>query len=47
MAYARVDVIGEPTRPVLIELELIEPDLYFTWVPEAAPRWARALARTG
>ena len=44
LLYARVDLV-EPTpdTPAVIELELIEPELFFPNVPEAAPRFADAL----
>jgi glutathione synthase/RimK-type ligase-like ATP-grasp enzyme len=47
LLYARVDLVEpEPDTPVVIELELIEPELFFPNVPEAAPRFAEAtLAR--
>ena len=32
-AYARVDMLRLDGRPVLIELELIEPSLFFDTVP--------------
>ena len=44
--YARVDLIDAAGGPVLMELELIEPDLFLT--PRAASRMAAALlARAG
>ena len=39
--YARVDLIDAAAGPVLMELELIEPDLFLT--PAAAARLATAL----
>lgn len=49
LLYARVDLVEpEPDDPVVIELELIEPELFFPNVREAAPRFADAtLARLG
>lgn len=41
--YARVDVVRSSRGPLLMELELIEPELYFLIVPEAADRMAQAL----
>jgi glutathione synthase/RimK-type ligase-like ATP-grasp enzyme len=41
--YARVDVVDAGRGPVLMELELIEPELYFLIVPEAADRLAQLL----
>jgi len=38
--YARVDVVESGRGPILMELELIEPELYFLIVPEAAPHFA-------
>jgi hypothetical protein len=44
--YARVDLVETGRGPVLMELELIEPDLFLT--PEAATRMAAGLlARAG
>lgn len=47
LPYARVDLIRDDTHaPCLLELELIEPSLFFTHAPECAPRLAAAaLAR--
>jgi glutathione synthase/RimK-type ligase-like ATP-grasp enzyme len=42
--YARVDVVESNRGPLLMELELIEPELYFLHVPDAAPRMAREIA---
>jgi glutathione synthase/RimK-type ligase-like ATP-grasp enzyme len=42
--YARVDLVRTADGPVLMELELIEPDLFFTHAPEAAERMAAAIA---
>ena len=42
--YARVDIAADADgRPVLMELEAIEPSLYFDLVPGAAERFARAV----
>jgi hypothetical protein len=41
--YARVDVVAAARGPLLMELELIEPELYFGFVPEAADRLAAVL----
>jgi glutathione synthase/RimK-type ligase-like ATP-grasp enzyme len=38
--YARVDVVESSRGPLLMELELIEPELYFLIVPGAADRMA-------
>lgn len=42
--FARVDIVEADRGPLLMELELIEPELYFTIVPGAAARMARAIA---
>jgi len=38
--YSRVDVVESSRGPILMELELIEPELYFLSVPEAAHHFA-------
>jgi hypothetical protein len=44
--YARIDLIRDSHgRPRLLELELAEPSLFLTFVPEAADRCAMALAQ--
>jgi hypothetical protein len=46
--YARVDLVRHPPGTagfVLMELELVEPSLYFRIVPGSAERFARAFAR--
>ena len=43
--YARVDVVDTSRGPLLMELELIEPELYFLYVPEAATTFANAILR--
>lgn len=44
--YARVDLIPDVDgNPQLAELEVVEPSLYLTWVPEAADRMAAAIGR--
>jgi hypothetical protein len=49
LAYARVDLLDGPEgRPVVIELELTEPQLYLSYAPSATDRLVsaiRALAR--
>ena len=42
-AYARVDVVESTRGPLLMELELIEPELYFSIVPGSAERMARVM----
>ena len=44
-AFARVDVVRVDDALRLMELELIEPDLFFRLAPEAADRLARAIRR--
>jgi glutathione synthase/RimK-type ligase-like ATP-grasp enzyme len=41
--FARVDVVESRNGPLLMELELIEPELYFLMVPDAATRMAQLL----
>jgi glutathione synthase/RimK-type ligase-like ATP-grasp enzyme len=41
--YARVDVVETANGPVLMELEMLEPDLFFTEAPAGAERMADAL----
>jgi glutathione synthase/RimK-type ligase-like ATP-grasp enzyme len=44
--YARVDLIREQGgAPLLLELELIEPSLFFAHAPEAAARFAECIRR--
>jgi hypothetical protein len=42
--YARVDLVRHAGGFVLMELELVEPSLYFRTVPGSAERFARAFA---
>jgi len=42
--YARVDLVPGPDGPVIMELELVEPDLYLATTPRAADRLAAAVA---
>lgn len=42
-AYARVDVVDSSRGPLLMELELIEPELYFSIVPGSADRMAASI----
>ena len=45
LLYARVDLVPGPDgAPVLLELELVEPSLWFAADPDAPARWARTLA---
>jgi hypothetical protein len=43
--YARVDIVDTDRGPLLMELELIEPELYFLIVPSAAGQFAAALTQ--
>lgn len=42
-AYARVDVVEVEGRLLLMELEVFEPELFLTYVPEAAEAFAASL----
>jgi glutathione synthase/RimK-type ligase-like ATP-grasp enzyme len=42
--YARVDVVETAKGPLLMELELIEPELFFLAVPSAAHTFADAIS---
>ncbi|MEZ0091899.1 RimK family alpha-L-glutamate ligase [Streptacidiphilus sp. EB129] len=42
--YARVDLVELPDGPAVMELELIEPELFLTHAPSAAARYAAHLA---
>jgi glutathione synthase/RimK-type ligase-like ATP-grasp enzyme len=42
--YARVDLVPGSDGPVVMELELVEPDLYLATAPGAAERLAAAIA---
>lgn len=44
LLYARVDLVPGPDGPVVMELELVEPDLYLATASGAAERLARAVA---
>ncbi len=43
--YARIDMVELPAGPVVMEAELIEPELFLPTHPEAAARFAAALAK--
>jgi glutathione synthase/RimK-type ligase-like ATP-grasp enzyme len=46
LLYARVDLVRDlEGRPVLMELELVEPDLYLGFDPAAAERFGGAVGR--
>ena len=42
-AYARVDIVMTQKGPLIMELELIEPSLFFTFAAGSAERFARAI----
>lgn len=42
-AYARVDVLPDAGGPRLLELELVEPSLFFAHAPGAADRFVKSL----
>lgn len=44
LVYARVDLIDVAGQPTLMELELIEPDLFLRMAPGSAERFAAAVA---
>ena len=44
LVYARVDLIDVDGRPTLMELELIEPDLFLRMAPGSVGRFAAAVA---
>lgn len=44
LVYARVDCIDVDGRPTLMELELIEPDLFLRMAPGSVARFASAVA---
>ena len=43
-AYARIDLISTAGGPLLMEAELVDPELFLALDPQAAPRLARVLA---
>jgi glutathione synthase/RimK-type ligase-like ATP-grasp enzyme len=43
LAYTRVDIVRSPDGPLLLELELTEPSLFFAQGPGAAERFAAAI----
>lgn len=44
LLYARVDLVPGPDGPVVMEFELVEPDLYLATAPGSADRLAEAVA---
>ena len=47
LLYARVDGVLKDGKLLLMELELIEPDLYFSHFPEGKTNFFNALASMG
>jgi glutathione synthase/RimK-type ligase-like ATP-grasp enzyme len=45
LPYARVDLLGDGADARLVELELIEPELFFRFCRDAPARFAAAVAR--
>jgi glutathione synthase/RimK-type ligase-like ATP-grasp enzyme len=43
--YARVDIVMTPSGPLLMELELIEPELFFDLAPQSLDTFCDALER--
>ena len=43
VAYARVDLVVTNKGPVLMELELIEPQLFIDFVPEGREKLAEVI----
>ncbi|GAA4246241.1 hypothetical protein GCM10022255_016730 [Dactylosporangium darangshiense] len=46
LLYARIDLLPTPDGPVVIEVELTEPSLFFGHAPGAAERFAAAVERS-
>jgi glutathione synthase/RimK-type ligase-like ATP-grasp enzyme len=44
LLYARVDLVGTPERPLVMELELIEPEIFLPMADGASHRLANAIA---
>ncbi len=43
LLYARIDLVGSETEPLVMELELIEPDLFLSHAPGSVELLARAI----
>lgn len=43
VSYARVDLVDSPAGPLVMELELIEPELFFRHAPDAAGKLAQVM----
>jgi glutathione synthase/RimK-type ligase-like ATP-grasp enzyme len=41
--YARVDLLPSPNGPVIVEVELVEPSLFFSFTTGGEDRYARAI----
>lgn len=46
VSYARVDLVESPAGPLVMELELIEPELFFRQAPESAEHLALAVLKS-
>jgi hypothetical protein len=44
LPYARIDLLPSPDGPVVVELEVVEPSLFFGCSPGSPARWAAAVA---
>lgn len=44
LLYARVDLVSGPDGPMVLEMELTEPSLFYSWGAGAANRMAAAIA---
>ncbi|MET3804175.1 glutathione synthase/RimK-type ligase-like ATP-grasp enzyme [Nakamurella sp. UYEF19] len=44
LSYARIDLVGPADQPLVMELELIEPELFLHRAPGSAARFAAVLA---
>jgi hypothetical protein len=43
LLYARIDLVGSETEPLVMELELIEPDLFLSYSPGSVELLAKAI----
>jgi glutathione synthase/RimK-type ligase-like ATP-grasp enzyme len=43
--YARIDIVESKLQPVIMEVELIDPELFISSAPQSAERFADALQR--
>lgn len=44
LLYARIDLLPTDDGPVIVEVEAVEPSLFFTYAPGSARRWAEQVA---